>query len=122
MVKKAPSIGQIIAMVAFTLSVFGLMLFLWIAFGGVTPLKPQGYRLKAAFPEAAVLVNEADVRMAGVVIGKVKSKELSEDGQRTVATLELDDEFAPIPRDTRAILRQKSLLGETYVELTPGDA
>jgi phospholipid/cholesterol/gamma-HCH transport system substrate-binding protein len=122
MVKKAPGIGQILAMVLFTLSVFGLLLFLWIAFGGVTPLKPQGYRFKAAFPEAALLVNEADVRIAGVVVGKVKSKELAESGRRAVATLELEDEFAPIPRDTRAILRQKSLLGETYVELTPGDS
>ncbi|MBD0282183.1 MAG: MCE family protein [Thermoleophilaceae bacterium] len=122
MVKKAPGIGQILAMVLFTLSVFGLLLFLWVAFGGVTPLKPQGYRLKAAFPEAALLVNEADVRMAGVVVGRVKSKELGENGRRVVATLELEDEFAPIPRDTRAILRQKSLLGETYVELTPGDS
>ena len=26
----------------------------------------------------------------------------------------------PIPEDTRATLRQKTLLGETYVELTPG--
>jgi hypothetical protein len=100
-------------MVLFTLSVFGLLLFLWIAFGGVTPLKPQGYRFKAAFPEAALLVNEADVRIAGVVVGKVKSKKLAESGRRVVATLELEDEFAPIPRDTRAILRQKSLLGET---------
>jgi phospholipid/cholesterol/gamma-HCH transport system substrate-binding protein len=122
MVKKAPSLGQIIAMVAFTLSVFGLLLFLWIAFGGVIPLKPQGYRFKAAFPEAALLVNEADVRMSGVVVGRVKSKELAEDERRVVAELELYEEFAPIPRDTRAILRQKSLLGETYVELTPGDA
>ena len=56
MVKKAPGIGQITAMVLFTLSVFGLLLFLWIAFGGTTPLKPQGYRFKAAFPEAALLV------------------------------------------------------------------
>ena len=39
-----------------------------------------------------------------------------------LAELELDAKFAPIPLDTRAILRQKSLLGETYVELTPGDA
>jgi phospholipid/cholesterol/gamma-HCH transport system substrate-binding protein len=122
MVKKAPGIGQIAAMALFTLSVFGLLLFLWVAFGGVTPLKPQGYRFKAAFPEAALLVKEAEVRMAGVVIGKVKSKELAEGGRRVLAELELDNEFAPIPRDTRAILRQKSLLGETYVELTPGDA
>jgi phospholipid/cholesterol/gamma-HCH transport system substrate-binding protein len=122
MVKKAPSIGEIAAMILFTLSVFALLLFLWISFGGVTPLKPQGYRFKAAFPEATLLVNEAEVRMAGVVVGRVTSKELAEDGRRTVAELELDDEFAPIPRDTRAILRQKSLLGETYVELTPGSA
>jgi phospholipid/cholesterol/gamma-HCH transport system substrate-binding protein len=120
MVKQAPSIGQIVAMVAFTLSVFALLLFLWIAFGGVTPLKPKGYRFKAAFPEAALLVNEAEVRMAGVVVGKVKSKELSEDENRVVAEIEMQDEFAPIPSNTRAILRQKSLLGETYVELTPG--
>jgi phospholipid/cholesterol/gamma-HCH transport system substrate-binding protein len=122
MVKQAPSIGQIVAMVAFTLSVFALLLFLWIAFGGVIPLKPEGYRFKAAFPEAALLVNEAEVRMAGVVVGRVKSKELSEDENRVVAEIEMQDEFAPIPRNTRAILRQKSLLGETYVELTPGSS
>ena len=39
---------------------------------------------------------------------------------RADAELELDAAYAPIPTDTRAILRQKTLLGETYVELTPG--
>ena len=34
--------------------------------------------------------------------------------------LEIDARYAPIPKDSRAILRQKSLLGETYVELSPG--
>jgi phospholipid/cholesterol/gamma-HCH transport system substrate-binding protein len=121
MVKKAPGIGQVLAMVLFTLSVFGLLLFLWIAFGGTTPLKPQGYRFKAAFPEAALLVNEAEVRMAGIRVGTVKSKELAPGGRRVLATIEIDSKFAPIPRDTRAILRQRSLLGETYVALTPGD-
>ena len=29
--------------------------------------------------------------------------------------------YAPIAKDARAILRQKTLLGETYVELTPGN-
>jgi phospholipid/cholesterol/gamma-HCH transport system substrate-binding protein len=120
MVKDAPSIGKVMAMVLFALSVFGLLLFLWIAFGGTTPLAPQGYRFKAAFPEAALLVQESEVRMAGVTVGKVKSKELAEGGNRVVAEIELESKFAPVPRDTRAILRQKSLLGETYVELSPG--
>jgi phospholipid/cholesterol/gamma-HCH transport system substrate-binding protein len=122
MVKKAPSVSQLAAMVLFTLSVFGLLLFLWLAFGGTIPLRPQGYRFEAAFPESAQLVKESEVRMAGVVVGKVKSKELADGGRRTVAVLEIDSKFAPIKRDTRAILRQKSLLGETYVELSQGSA
>lgn len=118
--KNPPSMGRIAAMVGFTLSVAALLMFLWTAFGGTLPLKPEGYRFKAAFPEASLLVQEADVRMAGVNIGKVKSKELGRGGRTTVVEIELDDRFAPIGRDARAILRQKSLLGETYVELTPG--
>jgi ABC-type transporter Mla subunit MlaD len=34
--------------------------------------------------------------------------------------MEVDPEYAPISSDARAILRQKTLLGETYVELTTG--
>ena len=118
--KNPPSIGRIAAMVGFTLSVAALLMFLWTAFGGTLPLRPEGYRFKADFPEASLLVKEADVRMAGVNIGKVKTKELGQGGRTTVVEMEIDNRFAPIGRDARAILRQKSLLGETYVELTPG--
>jgi phospholipid/cholesterol/gamma-HCH transport system substrate-binding protein len=118
--KNPPTLGRIAAMLLFALSVFGLLLFLWVSFGGTLPLRPEGYRLKANFPEAALLAKEADVRIAGVNVGKVKSTELGPGGRSTQATIELDDEFAPVKVDTRAMLRQKSLLGETYVELTPG--
>jgi hypothetical protein len=94
-------------MVAFTLSVFALLLFLWVSFGGVLPLKAKGYRFKADFPEAALLAKEADVRLAGVNVGKVKSTELGPGGQTTQAEIELDSRFAPVRVDTRAILRQK---------------
>ena len=120
-------------MVVFAMSCFGLLLFLWLAFGGSIPLKPEGYRVKVAFPEAATLAEEADVRLAGVNVGKVKSKELerasgrcrvvrSGCGPRTLVELELDEKFAPISRASRAVLRQKTLLGETYVELSPGSS
>ena len=118
--KNPPTIGRIAAMVGFTLSVAALLMFLWTAFGGTLPLKPEGYRFKAEFPEASLLVQEADVRMAGVNVGKVKSKELGAGGRTTLVEIEIDERFAPIGRDARAILRQKSLLGETYVEITPG--
>jgi virulence factor Mce-like protein len=118
--KQAPSIGRILAMVIFAMSCFGLLLFLWLAFGGPIPLKPQGYRVQVNFPEATTLAQEADVRMAGVNIGRVKTKELNEDDIRTTVELEIKDEFAPLREDTKAILRQKTLLGETYVELSQG--
>src|SRR3954447_10869757 len=110
MVKDTPSPLRIAAMVIFTASVVGLLLFLWLSFGGSIPLKAQGYRFKTEFPEAQTLANEADVRMAGVIVGKVKKKELAEDNQGTDVTMELDQEFAPIPKNTHVILRQKTLL------------
>jgi virulence factor Mce-like protein len=118
--KQAPSIGRILAMVVFAMSCFGLLLFLWLTFGGPVPLKPEGYRVKVNFPEATTLAQEADVRMAGVNVGKVKTKELNERAVRTTIELEIDNRFAPLPEDTKAILRQKTLLGETYIELSPG--
>ncbi len=118
--KSAPSFGRIAAMVVFALSCFGLLLFLWLAFGGPVPLKPKGYRFTASFSEATQLSTEADVRISGVPVGKVKSIEPDNKTGRSDVTIELKTRYAPLPSDARAILRQKTLLGETYVELTPG--
>ena len=126
MQKQAPSIGRILIAVGFTLSCFGLILFLWIAFGGPIPLKPKSYRVTAYFPEATQLAIESDVRIGGVSVGKVKEIQLAPADQRvngkdtTEAVIEIAPEFAPISEDSEAILRQKTLLGETYVELTSG--
>src|SRR3954454_6237617 len=107
-------------MVGFALSCFGLLLFLWLAFGGPVPLQPKGYQFKTSFGEATQLAKEADVRISGVSVGKVKNIETQESG-RSKVTIQLDEKYAPIPRNAQAILRQKTLLGETYVELTPGN-
>jgi phospholipid/cholesterol/gamma-HCH transport system substrate-binding protein len=120
MVKRMPTAGGLLAMAVFTLSVFGILIFLWLTFGGPIPLKPESYRFTVHIPEAATLAEEADVRMAGVNIGKVKGKELDAGAARTIVEVELDDAYGPIAKDAKAILRQKTLLGETYLELTPG--
>jgi phospholipid/cholesterol/gamma-HCH transport system substrate-binding protein len=120
MPKETPSAAKLAAMAVFSLSCFGLLLFFWLSFGGSVPLKPKPYELKVAFPEATTLAEQADVRISGVNVGKVQKKELDKGGSRTRVTLNIDAKYAPIPNDTRAILRQKTLLGETYVELTPG--
>jgi phospholipid/cholesterol/gamma-HCH transport system substrate-binding protein len=120
MQKQAPSIGRILVAVGFALSCFALLLFLWVTFGGPVPFKPQSYRFSADFPEAITLQKEADVRVGGVSVGKVKSLELPPEGDATRAVIEIDPQYAPISSDAEAILRQKTLLGETYVELTTG--
>lgn len=122
MQRQVPSIGKILVMVGFALSCFGLLLFLWLAFGGPTPFKPKGYQFKVSFGEATQLAHEADVRISGVPVGKVKDIQTNQATGRSDATIQLDPDYAPLPSDARAVLRQKTLLGETYVELTPGSA
>jgi len=118
--KSANTPGRVIVIAVFALSCFSLLLFLWLSFGGPVPLKPKGYRVKVSFPDAVQLAEQADVRVAGVSIGRVSKKERDTGGNRTLATLQIDQKFAPLKSDARAILRQKTLLGETYVELTTG--
>jgi len=126
MQKQAPSVGRILIAAGFAISCFLLIVFLWIAFGGPIPLKPESYKVNAYFPEATQLAAESDVRIGGVSVGKVKEVGLApidariEGNDTTKAVLEIRPEFAPISTDAKAILRQKTLLGETYVELTSG--
>jgi phospholipid/cholesterol/gamma-HCH transport system substrate-binding protein len=120
MSKKAPSTAQLLVIAGFALSCFGILLFLWITFGGPTPFKAKPYELKVPFQEATQLAEQSDVRISGVSVGKVQTIEESPDGKQAQATLHIEDKYAPLPRNTRAILRTKTLLGETYVELTPG--
>jgi len=124
MVKQAPSFGRLLIMVGFALSCGAILLYLWLTFGGAIPLRPEGYRVSADFPEATTLAEQADVRISGVTVGKVIKKQVVGKGSKvkplTHVTLEIKRKYAPIPKDSEAILRQKTLLGETYVELSPG--
>jgi virulence factor Mce-like protein len=94
------------------------MIFVWTQFGGTIPFSPQGYRIHALFKETGLLVPNADVRIAGVNVGKVA--DVQAEGVNSLVTMDLQPKYAPIPTDTRAILRQKTLLGEAYVELSTG--
>ena len=66
MQKQAPSIAKIAIALGFVLSCFGLLLFLWVSFGGPTPFKAKGYEFTVKVPEAVTLAKESDVRIGGV--------------------------------------------------------
>jgi phospholipid/cholesterol/gamma-HCH transport system substrate-binding protein len=107
-------------MVAFAASCIGLLLFLWISFGGTIPFAAQGYRFSVEVNQATELSPQSDVRISGVSVGKVVSVNLDTRTGLSRAVIQIDSQYAPRPANTNAILRAKSLLGETYVELTPG--
>src|SRR5919112_730468 len=118
MVTQSPPRAAILAAIVFILASIGLSLFVWNSLGGNLPLSPKGYRFHATFENASQLQSNASVRIAGVEVGRVIR--VDPVGLRTDATIEVDARYAPIPSDTRAVLRQKTLLGETFVALTPG--
>jgi virulence factor Mce-like protein len=119
-IKTAPSPSRLAGLIAFVLACVIVLTYLWVNFGGSIPFASRGYRIQVAFPQANELATGADVRIAGVNVGKVVGLSLDKADSRQLATLELSRQYAPIPRDTRATLRLKTLLGETYVSLSTG--
>jgi phospholipid/cholesterol/gamma-HCH transport system substrate-binding protein len=118
MVTQAPKRAAVLVAVGFTLSCIGLVIFVWTQFGGTVPFAPQGYRVHVMFKETGLLVPGADVRVAGVNVGRVTG--VAHRGVNSLVTIDISQQYAPIPRNTHAILRQKTLLGEAYVALSAG--
>ena len=114
---RTPTLAGLAAVVGFALSCFGLLVYLWTTFGGPTPLAPESYRFKALYPDATQLIAQTDVRISGVDVGRVTA--VTQEGEVAEAEIELDAEHAPIPAETRTLLRRKTLLGEPFIELIP---
>jgi phospholipid/cholesterol/gamma-HCH transport system substrate-binding protein len=70
-----------------------------------------GYHVKAVFLNAGQLVNGNQVQAGGVAIGSVENVDVTQDGQAEV-TLEIDDDdYKPLRRGTRLLIRPNSLSG-----------
>lgn len=116
---KPPRPAAIAAALLFALSVFGFTLFVWLSFGGTVPLQSKAYQVHAYFGSDAInLTSGSQVRISGVKVGRVVRVE--QRGGVLDATMELESKFAPLPADAKGVVRIKTLLGETFVELTPG--
>jgi phospholipid/cholesterol/gamma-HCH transport system substrate-binding protein len=84
------------------------------------PLGRDTYSVSATFDDVTGLLVDDNVKVAGVVVGKVTSVR-TEDGQ-AVVTFDLDDDHADIPKDSSAAIRWRNLIGQRYVYLYPGDS
>ena len=114
----APPRRRIIVSLAFALACVLLTIAAYVSFGGSFPFAPRGYRFELPLPNAENLVQGSDVQMAGVKIGRIVN--VVRNGNRAVATVQLNEQYAPIRSGATAIVRTKTLLGEAYVELAAG--
>jgi phospholipid/cholesterol/gamma-HCH transport system substrate-binding protein len=82
------------------------------------------YTITAYFISAEGLTPQNDVVINGSRVGKVDSVSIAPDDGPSRAgaqvVIEVDGNSAPLHRGTRALIRPKGLLGNPFVELTPG--
>lgn len=79
----------------------------------------SGYEVVAKFRKAEGLNVGADVRVAGVKVGSVTDLSLDPETYEAVATLAVVDTVS-IPDDSDAKIAVESLLGGSFIAITPG--
>lgn len=107
------------AMTARRLALLALLGLAGAAFALVITSVDQGYRVRVQMADAAGLRKDFLVKIAGAPVGKVLDVGL-DDEDHALALLDIDEGAAPIGADARAAIRASNLLGEKYVDLTPG--
>lgn len=117
MIKVAVKFG------AFVVVCLAFTLYLAFTIGNLDLRDPFGQRtfdLTASFDDVTGLLVNDNVKIAGVVVGKVTAVG-TEDG-RAVVQMQIDDEHAGLAEDTAASIRWRNLIGQRYVYLHPGDS
>jgi len=90
-----------------------------IKLGKMEILGDKGYEVEAVFSNSGGLKAGSSVVIAGVDVGRVKEVILDDYQARVVLNLPLD---VKIQEDAIASIKTKGLIGEKYVEITPGGA
>jgi len=91
--------------------------YLSIKLGRMEIIGDKGYKLYAEFFEIGGLKNGASVEIAGVEVGRVKNISLSD----YQAKIELQiNSGVKIQEDSIAAVKTKGLLGEKYIQISPG--
>jgi len=91
--------------------------YLSIKLGKMEVLGNKGYEVYAIFSNTGGLKTGASIMIAGVDVGRVKSVSLEDYQARVVLNLPLDVE---IQEDAIVSIKTRGLIGEKYVEITPG--
>lgn len=90
-----------------------------IKLGKMEILGDKGYEIEAIFSNSGGLKTGSSVVIAGVDVGRVKEVRLDDYQARIVINLPFT---VKIQEDSIASIKTKGLIGEKYVEITPGGA
>ena len=93
--------------------------YLSIRLGQVDLFGAKGYTVFADFPTVGGLKSGASVEIAGVRVGRVDSIRLKEFQARVAMHI---DQGVPIQTDAIASIKTKGLIGEKFVQISPGGA
>ena len=93
--------------------------YLSIKLGKMEILGAKGYELSAVFTNSGGLKVGSNIVIAGVEVGRVKDIRLEEYQSRVTMSLPWS---LKIQEDAIASIRTKGLVGEKYLEITPGGA
>jgi len=80
----------------------------------------RGYEIVAHFDNIGGLTERSPVKLAGLTIGRVGDIRVDPETFEAVVTLRIDGRYDNLPRDTFASIYTAGLLGEQYIELSPG--
>ncbi|KAA9165983.1 MCE family protein [Amycolatopsis acidicola] len=109
-------LAVVLAFVAACVTFFG---YLWVGSGGGIPLVTgKGYRVSLDIPHVSNLVRGSDVMSAGVKIGTVADVHV--DGNQASVMMQLDGGPRPLHEGAAVVVRYKTLLEETFLEVTDG--
>lgn len=80
----------------------------------------SSYHVTATFNNVGGLKVRAPVKMAGVAVGSVTSIKLDPQRLEAVVTMDINDKYNQLPKDSAASILTSGLLGAEYVGLSPG--
>jgi virulence factor Mce-like protein len=110
--------GKMLGLGLVTAGAVAILIYYYGAAGGSLPLSGKAYTVGATVREPQGLVKHADVRASGVKVGSVE--QITPAGSSARIELKLDKDVTPVYRDATVLVRQKTLVGENYIELTRG--
>ncbi|NLB31816.1 MAG: outer membrane lipid asymmetry maintenance protein MlaD [Alcaligenaceae bacterium] len=111
--------------VEFVVGIFVLLGLLALAFlamraGNLSTFSLQAnYTVSASFDNISSLKKRSAVKSNGVVVGRVKNIAFDNQYYRAVVELDIEQRYE-FPTDTSASIKTQGLIGEQYLDLTPG--